>query len=145
MNRRVAAAAVGAITAVASVGTALALPSHPGAKSGTLKFTAVQTANRNFHNGNFVGGDTDMSGGHKIGTDTIACVPSSSGKTAACDVAASFRQGQLYGTFTLDFNDGSLVGKVTGGTRHFTDATGTIRGHSVSDTKERVTINYQTP
>src|SRR4051794_29792926 len=122
MNRRITAAVVGGIAAVASAGTALALPSHATATSGTLKFTAVQTAQRNFHNGNFVGGDVVMSGGHRIGTDTIDCVPSSSGKTADCDFAASFRQGQLRGTFTLDLTDGSLAGKVTGGTRHFTDA-----------------------
>jgi hypothetical protein len=145
MNRRIVAAAVGGIAAIASVGTAVALPSHPSTRSGAIMFTAVQTAQRNFHNGNFVGSDTDMSSGHKIGMDTIDCVPSSTGKTADCDVAASFKQGQLYGTFTLTFKDGSLVGKVTGGTRLFNGATGTIKGQAVSDTKEKVSITYQAP
>lgn len=145
MNRRIAAATVGAIAVAASAGTALALPSHPAATSGTLKFVAVQTAQHTFHNGTFVGTDTDMSGGHKLGMDTIDCVPSSTGKTADCEVAGSFKQGQIYGTFTLNFKDGSLAGKVTGGTRKFTGATGTITGQAVSDTKEKVSISYQTP
>jgi hypothetical protein len=145
MDRRIAAAIVGGVTAVASAGTALALPSHPGTTSGAVKFVSVTTAQHTFHNGNFVGTDTDMSGGHKIGMDTIDCVPSSTGKTADCDVTGSFKQGQIYGTFTLTFKDGSLVGKVTGGTRSFDGATGTIKGQAVSDTKEKVSITYQTP
>lgn len=144
MNRRIVAAAVGGVTAVASVGTALALPAHPATKSGAFTFTAVQTVSRQFKNGNFIGGDKDVSGGHVIGADSIACVPTS--KTAAnCDVSASYKRGVIYGTFTLSFKDGSLAGKVTGGTRAFQGATGTIKGTSVSDTKEKVSITYQTP
>lgn len=144
MNRRIVAATVGGIAAVASVGTALALPATPATKSGAFTFVADQTANRNFKNGNFVGGDKDVSGGHVIGTDTIACAPTSK-TTANCDVAASYKRGQIYGTFTLNLKDGSLAGKVTGGTRQFKDATGTIKGTSVSQTKEKVSITYQTP
>jgi len=145
MNRRTAAIAIGAVVVAASAGTALALPSHPGTTSGAFKFVSVTVAQHSFHNGNFVGADVDMSGGHKIGMDTIDCVPSSTGKTADCDVTGSFKQGQIYGTFTLNFKDGSIAGKVTGGTRKFVGATGTITGTAVSDTKEKVSITYQTP
>ena len=144
MNRRIVAAAVGVIAAAASVGTALALPSHPTLKSGAFNFVAVQSVSRQFKDGNFIGGDKDMRAGHIIGADSISCVPNS--KTSAnCDVTASYKRGVLYGTFTLNFKDGSLAGKVTGGTRQFTGATGTIKGHSISDTKESVSITYQTP
>jgi hypothetical protein len=145
MNRRVVAVAVGGvIIAAASLGTAFALPSHSSAKSGAFKFIAEQTASRNFH-GYFIGGDKDVSGGHVIGTDTLQCVVQNGGKSASCDVAASFKRGQIYGQFTQDLTDGSLSGKVTGGTRTFKGAVGTIRGHSVSDTEESVTVTYQTP
>jgi hypothetical protein len=145
MNRRIAAAAVGTIAVAASAGTALALPSHPSATSGAIKFVAVESGHHSFHNGTEVGTDTDMSGGHKIGFDTIDCVPSSTGKTADCDVTGSYKQGQIYGTFTLTFKSGALTGTVTGGTRKFVGATGTIKGTAVSATKEKVTISYQTP
>ena len=144
MNRRIVAAAVGGMAAVASVGTALALPSHPTTRSGAFTFVAVQTVSRQFSNGNIIGGDKDVVNGHVIGADSISCVPTSK-TTADCDVSASYKHGELYGTFTLNFKDGSLAGKVTGGTRQFQDATGTIKGTSISDTKEKVSITYQTP
>ena len=145
MNRRLIAAAAGGVVAAASVGTALALPSRPTVRSGAFTFVAIQTVSKDFKNGHFVGGDKDVSGNLTIGADSISCVPSSDKKTAACDVAASYKGGQIYGNFTLTFKDGSLIGKVTGGTRLYKDAVGTIKGHAISDTKEKVSITYQTP
>jgi len=145
MNRRVVVATVGGLAiAAVSLGTAFALPSHPSTHSGALKFVAVQTAHRNFKT-HFIGGDKDVTDGHVIGTDTIQCIASSDGTTASCVVTASFRRGQLYGNFTQSLKDGSLSGKVTGGTRFFHGATGTIKGHAVSDTEEAVTVLYQAP
>ena len=144
MNRRIVAAVVGGVAAVASVGTAIALPSHPSVKSGAFKFVAVQTVSKQFKDGHIIGGDTDMQAGHVIGADSISCVPASK-TTANCNVSASYNHGQIYGTFVLNFKDGSLAGDVTGGTRQYKDATGTIKGTSISDTKEKVSITYQTP
>lgn len=145
MNRRVVAITAGvAIVAAASLGTAFALPSRPSTHTGVLKFVANQTAQRNFKT-HFIGSDRDVANGHTIGVDVIQCISSSDGKSASCDVAAAFRRGVLYGTFTLGLKDGSLDGKVTGGTRFFKDAAGTIKGHAVSDNQEAVTISYQAP
>ena len=145
MNRRVIAVAVGGMTiAAASLGTAFALPSHPTSRSGAFKFVAVETVTRNFK-GHFVSSDKDVAGGHIIGTDTLQCNVASDNKSASCDVTASYKRGQIYGVFTLNLKDGSLVGQVTGGTRLYKDATGTIKGHSVGDNKEAVSITYQTP
>jgi hypothetical protein len=145
MNRRMIAIAVGGIAiAATSLGTAFALPSHPSSHSGAFRFVAEQTAHRNFK-GHFIGGDKDVSGGHTIGVDTLQCIVSSDGSTGKCDVAASFRRGQLYGTFTQSFKDGSLAGKVTGGTRMFEGATGTIKGQALSDTQEKISVTYQAP
>lgn len=145
MNRRiVAVAAGGTIIAGASLGTAVALPSKPTVRSGTFIFVANQTSSRSFTDGYVVGGDTDVSGGHVIGSDSFQC-KTTSNTTASCVVTASFKRGQIYGTFDLNFKDGSLKGTVTGGTRAFKGATGTIKGTSQGDTKEKVTINYQVP
>ena len=144
MNRRIAAAAVGAIAVAASAGTALALPSHPSVTSGTIKFVAVQDVSKQFKDGHIIGGDTDMQAGHVIGADSISCVPNSK-TTANCDVSASYNHGVIYGTFVLNFKDGSLAGNVTGGTRQYKNATGTIKGTAISSTKEKVTVSYQTP
>jgi hypothetical protein len=142
MNRRLAAAAVAGIAAVASVGTALALPSQPALRSGDFIFVANQTTSRDFSDGQVVGGDSDVAGGHVIGSDSFQCKPASK-TTASCDVTASFKRGQIYGTFVLNFKDGSLKGTVTGGTRTFKGATGTITGTAQSDTQEKVHIKYQ--
>lgn len=144
MNRPVIAATVAGIAAAASVGTAIALPSRPSTRSGAFTFVAVQTLSHHFANGHAVGSDKELSAGHLIGTDSLACVPS--GKTTAtCDVAASYKGGQLFGNFTENVNNGSLSGKVTGGTRLYKGAVGTIKGSAISATKEKVSITYQTP
>src|SRR4051794_17307156 len=99
MNRRVVAVVTGIMTiAAASLGTAFALPARPSTHHGTLMFTATNVAHRNFKT-HYINGDKDVSSGHTIGIDTLQCIVES--KTVAkCDVAASFRRGILYGTFT---------------------------------------------
>jgi hypothetical protein len=144
MNRRIVAAALGGIAAVASVGTALALPAHPSNHSGVLKFTANTVAHRNFKT-HYINGDKDLNGGHLIGIDTLQCIVTNNGKTANCDVAAAFRRGLIYGTFSQNLKNGALSGKVTGGTRFFKDAAGTITGKPVNDNQEAVTVTYQAP
>lgn len=144
MNRRVIATSIAGVTAAASIGTAIALPSRAMSHSGTLTFVAITTAGHNFANNNFVGADKDVHAGHVIGTDSFRCVPVS--KTAAhCQVAASYNAGQIYATFAENVKTGGLAGKVTGGTGKYAGATGTVAGSAVSQTKEKVTIAWQTP
>jgi hypothetical protein len=144
MNRRVVTVTIsGVAIAAASLGTAFALPSHPSTKHGALMFTATNVSHRSFKT-HYIDGDKDVSSGHTIGIDTIQCIVES--KTMAkCDVAASFRRGILYGNFTQNLKDGTLAGKVTGGTRFFDGATGTIKGQPVGQTQEKVTVTYDAP
>jgi hypothetical protein len=144
VNRRIIATSIAGIAAAASVGTAVALPSKAMSHSGTFTFIAVTTTAHTFGNNHFVGGDKDVRAGHIIGTDSFRCVPVSK-TTGNCEVAASYNFGQLYATFTEHFKTGALAGKVTGGTGKFANATGTVTGSAVSQTKEKVTVSWQTP
>jgi hypothetical protein len=144
MNRRVVVASVGGITiAAVSLGTAFALPSHPSTRSWAFVFTAEQTA-QHVYTSQAIFGDKEVDGAGKvIGTDTLQCRFTSKTSTD-CVVAASYKGGQIYGEFTQG-KDGTLSGKVTGGTRTFKGATGTISGHAVSNTSTKVTVRFQTP
>jgi hypothetical protein len=146
MNRRVVTAGIGGVAiAAVSLGTAIAVPSHPSTRSWSFVFNAVQTAGHVYTH-QFIGGDKDVDGAGKvIGTDTIQCNFSSNGSTGNCDVAASFKGGQVYGTFTQNFKTGALSGKVTGGTRTYNGAVGKISGHAVNNTTEHVSVTFQTP
>lgn len=105
---------------------------------------AVSTLDHNFDKLHNISADKDKHNGVLIGTDVLSCVASSTGTSARCAVAAAFTGGILYGKFTIQFSDGSLTGKVTGGTRTFAGATGTITGSAESQTREKVSIVYQT-
>ena len=139
-----AAAIVGAAAAI--TGTVLtAVPSLAGngSTTHTLKFVAVSTASHQFDKTHFAGSDKDTQNGKVIGYDSITCVATSA-SAGKCNVAASYKGGILYGTFTQSFSNGDLTGKVTGGTRHFKGATGTITGTSAGKNKESVTVTYHT-
>src|SRR4051794_23278044 len=142
-----------AITAAAIVGGAAAItgtvltaaPSLAGNSSTahTLKFVAVQTGGHQLDKTHFVGSDKDKHNGTVIGFDAINCVVTSP-TTGKCNVAGSFKGGILYATFTQSFSTGDLTGHVTGGTRHFKGATGTITGTSAGKNRESVTVHYTT-
>jgi hypothetical protein len=145
MNRRVMTASVGGVAiAAVSLGTAFALPSHPSTRSWAFVFTAEQVA-QHVYTSQAIFGDKEVDGAGKvIGTDSLQCRFTS--KTSGdCVVAASYKGGQIYGEFTQDFKSGKLSGKVTGGTRTFKGATGTITGQAVSNTNTKVTVRFQTP
>src|SRR3954471_16195973 len=119
MKRSLIVATVAGGLAALTGAVVTAVPSLAQSSTKSLSFVAVQTANHNFDKTHSISADKDKSNGNLIGTDTLSCVASSSGDSARCNVAAGFKGGILYGTFTIDFADGSLAGKVTGGTRHF--------------------------
>ena len=143
MNRRVIAAAVAGVSIAGSVGTALALPSRPTIRHWAFPFVAEQLSFKQFKNGHYVVADKDIQSTYIIGTDSFTCVPTKT--TAACDVAASYKGGQLFGNFTQNLKTGSLSGKITGGTRIYKGAQGTISGTRVSNTKEKVSVQFETP
>ena len=146
MNRRVVIASVGGVAiAAVSLGTAFALPSHPSNRSWAFVFNAVQTSSHVYTH-QYIGGDKEVDGSGKvIGTDTLQCRVSSNGSTGDCVVAASYKGGQIYGTFTQNLKTGALSGKVTGGTRTYKGAAGSISGHAVNSTTEHVSVRFQTP
>lgn len=144
MNRRIIAAAVAGVAVATSVGTAaLALPSRPTLKHYAFPFIAEQLSVKQFKNGHYVAADKEIQSTYIIGTDSLSCVP---GQTAStCDVAASYKGGQIFGNFTQSNKTGSLSGKITGGTRLYKGAQGTISGTAKSQTEEKVNVAFTTP
>jgi hypothetical protein len=146
MKRAHIAAAVAGATAAVTGSVLVAIPSLAGSSAAThtINFVAVSAGNHNFDKTHSVSADKDKHNGEVIGFDTLSCVAATTGQSAKCNVAASFKRGIIYGTFTIQFSDGSLSGHVTGGTRHFQGATGTITGSAQSNNREKVKIVYQT-
>ena len=143
MKRAISAVAV--VSVIGTITSALLYQSASAAgATKTITFTSVQTASHSIDKTHFVGTDKVKINGSLVGFDTTSCVQTSTGKSAKCDVAASFKGGILDGSFTLQYSDGSLAGKVTGGTRSYTGATGTITGTSTGKNTEKVTVSYHT-
>ena len=143
MKRAISVAVV--ISALAAItSTVLYQSASAAGTTKTLTFISISTANHSIDKTHFVGTDKVKRNGAVIGFDTTSCVQASTGKSARCDVAGSFKGGLLYGSFTLQYSNGSLAGKVTGGTRSYAGATGTVTGTSAGKNKEKVTITYHT-
>lgn len=142
MKRKViATSAVGIIAAVTTTFVA-ASPSLAKSNTKTLKFVSVEILSHGLDNTHFVGADREKQNGNLIGTDAVSCVASSN-MSAKCTVAAALKGGLLYATFTEKSN-GALSGTVTGGTRQFAGATGTVSGTPAGKNRENVTVTYHT-
>lgn len=138
----VVASAVGIAASVATTLVA-AGPSLASGSTKTLKFVSVEIVSHQIDSTHFIGADKVKQNGNLVGTDSTTCVVTSSGQTFKCNVAAAFKGGEIYASFTEQAN-GSLSGTVTGGTRQFTGATGTVTGTQASKTSENVTVTYHT-
>lgn len=103
-----------------SVGTASA-----GAATHTLRLTAVQLAK--IQTGSHeVTASKDIQNGKATGTDVVTCVANVNTHNANCDAAVARRRGLIYAHVTVALATGKGSGKITGGTRAFKSATGTI-------------------
>jgi hypothetical protein len=88
--------------------------------------------------------DTDVnSAGKTIGFDDLY-ITFTGRNTAAAGVALDIKGGFLYGTFATANAGKTWHGKVTGWTRAFTGAIGTITANAIAGHKTAVTITYTT-
>lgn len=123
-------------------GGAVAHGAHP-ATAGThrLSFTAKHQDTVIINASTYVLSDVDVAAGKKIGSDVLSCHELA--KASACDVAFALKGGILTGHFRLAHANGSLAGKITGGTGSFTHATGVISGQVTSRNNTTVKIDYR--
>jgi hypothetical protein len=137
VRRSLLIGAVGA-TALGLVPAGLAAASTHSPSSTTLKFTATTTATKSSKTA-LVETGTDTQGKTLLGWYTLSCQLTSSTK-GNCGGAGSALNGVIYFSFPLSTTSSTFSGKVTGGTGAYRGATGTIKGKSISSTKEAVTI-----
>ena len=143
MNSKLIAATAVGVVAAATTTLVAAGPSFATGNTKTLKFVSVEILSHGFDSTHLIGADKVKQNGNLVGTDAVSCVATSTGKAFRCTVAAAFRGGLIYARFT-EKSDGSLSGTVTGGTRHFAGATGTVSGTSAGKNRENVTVTYHT-
>ena len=112
-------------------------PASASSKSHTLSFTArqlhaVQSQTFLEQTGR------DIVAGKTIGFDVTACKFDFAAHLARCDVAVARPHGMLYAHVTVDADNNVAHGRVTGGTRRYQGATGTVSsapGRRQSDVK----------
>jgi hypothetical protein len=111
------------------------------AKSHTLNFVAVATSlSTPTRSGAFY--ESYVAVGSESTTDgVLSCVASAT--SWACDAAGADASGILDSHFTISLTTGVLTGTVTGGTRGYANATGTVSGKEVP-AGEGITVVYTT-
>jgi hypothetical protein len=146
MKLRASIAAVGAAALVSSAALAVPALASPHAATHTLTFISVTRQSITLTNTSGAQQDTDVNAkGKPVGFDMLYfAVRSATAATlyATVDTTGGF----LYGTFTYHTKTGAITnGKVTGGTRAFVGATGTIKLKNLNKagTRTAVTITYK--
>jgi hypothetical protein len=137
LRRSLLIGAVGA-TALGLVPASVAVASTLSPSTTTFKFTSTTTATKSSKT-EYVETGTDTQGKTLLGWYTFSCQFTSSTR-ANCGGAGSVLNGMIYFTFPLSTTSKTFSGTVTGGTGAYRGATGTIKGTSISSTKEAVTI-----
>jgi len=111
------------------------------AKSHTIHFIAVATSlSTPTKSGAFYESYVAVSS-HSTTDGVLSCVASTTSWT--CDAAGADSNGILDSHFTISLTTGVLTGTVTGGTRTYANATGTVSGKEVA-AGEAVTVVYTT-
>ncbi len=140
---RIARSAVVAIAAGGAVAGAVGFgAAAPAAKQHTLKMVTTQIADQQI--GDYdVAADKDLVGGKVVGFDTTSCRIDLQAHVAHCAISLSRADGTMRGKATINLDSGVGTGTVTGGTRAFRGATGTMAVKAISQTKTSVTITYR--
>jgi hypothetical protein len=122
-------ALVGLIGISAATGLGVAAvtvaPASASSKSHTLTFTARQLHSKQ-SNRNLEQTGRDLVAGKTIGFDVSSCKFDVTAHVARCDVAVARPLGMLYAHVTVDVDNNVSNGRVTGGTRRYEGATGTV-------------------
>lgn len=136
----VAAVGVASALAVTGISGGFASASSP---THTLKFTSVQTSEKDFGN-EFVDADKDVQNGKVIGYDVVNGIADTKSETITVDFAASLHGGVLLGHGVGSFKTGKLTGKITGGTGKYKGIVGTVTGQATgpTDDNEKLIIVY---
>jgi hypothetical protein len=136
--------AAASATAAALAVAILAWPAHASgsATSHTLRITATRAAEVQFGKAGFTEADKVRTrAGRTLGTDVSDCTPVSSTK-ADCNGALGLKGGLLDARFSVNLANGHIAGTVTGGTRAYKQATGTIVGTSFNG-GSHLTVTYR--
>jgi hypothetical protein len=141
---RTAILTVGGTVATVATGSLILAGPVLGASASKLHaeaFTAAQTSSTSTSGQSFVISDNDVKGSKQIGADVLFCLAT---KThATCHVTFAGKGGLIYGRLVINDSNGSVRGKVTGGTNSFRHAKGTISGQATSRAKVSVTLKYK--
>jgi len=119
---------VAAVAALAATATGISLGADgSSAQTATHRIT-LTTHQLQDHviNGVDVATDRDVHNGAVAGYDVTSCRVNPQTHLAACDVALALAGGILYAHAKINVVTGRGTGTVTGGTRRFHDATGSV-------------------
>lgn len=136
------AAAIAGLASIAALGVGVAAAqadAHGTAAPSTshsLTFSTHQIRDQMVH-GVDLAVDKIVQHGAVTGFDTTSCRMDPTTRVALCDVAMSRSTGLLYAHIRFDANSQRVTGRVTGGTRHFRGASGTVSG-----TGSQITLRY---
>ena len=139
MNTKITVVGAAATLAATAVALSAQGPAGAQAPTHTLTFTSVQLQDRIVHDVD-VATDKDLQHGTVTGYDVTSCRVNVTTHIARCDVAIARAAGLLYAHAAINLNSGDGSGVVTGGTRRFAGATGTVTVSSGPN--PRVTINW---
>lgn len=129
---------VAAGTIAGAVGLSAAAPAS---KTHTLKLVTIQIADQQI--GKYdVAADKDLQNGKVAGYDSTSCLIDFHTHVAKCAISVSRAGGTFRGKATLNLDNGTGTGTVTGGTGVFHGVTGTMTARSISQTKTAVTVRY---
>ena len=130
------------VTGVLLVGlvalAAAALPALGALKPQTISITSVEVQSHQQGSNIFIVNDNDYSGKTKVGQDTLTC----NTQTSLCDVVVSLAGGNILAHFKSAANATSGSGQITGGTKGFAGATGTLtyKNLNAKGTRTAVTL-----
>ena len=136
MNTKIAILAGTAALATAAVGLGLDGPASAHAVTHTMAFRSPQIADRQIGKSD-VAADKNVSNGKVVGYDVTSCRIDLQTHIARCDVALARAAGLMYAHAHVNVDSGQGGGTVTGGTRRFAGATGTV-----SVANGRITIHW---
>jgi hypothetical protein len=125
MNSKIAILAGGAALATATVGLGLDGAASAHAVTHTMTFRTPQIQDR-IVNGIDVATDKNVQNGTVVGYDVTSCAVNVDTHIARCDVALARAAGLMYARARVNVVTNKGAGTVTGGTRRFAGASGTI-------------------
>jgi hypothetical protein len=120
--------------------TGLMAPVGHAAESSTVtKFIAVQVREKHPSDTSFIVENNDLVGARRIGTSTLTCRVVSDAK-AACTITFRRTEGTITARLTLEFSESHGTGKITGGTKKYAGASGTLAFRNVNDEGTRTSV-----